>query len=87
MKLVLTTAMLATMIASSALAGRQHLNRDDYGNVVSVAQIFPPDNTWNYVNSPLNIGSTMQYWPPKPLPGFNTAIDANAPRFAVGSCD
>ena len=84
MKWLLTSAILATMIASPAFAERQHLNRDDYWNVVAVAQIFPPGDTWNYVNSPLYIGSTMQHWPSRPLPGFNTTIDANAPRLPVG---
>jgi hypothetical protein len=65
MKWILISAILATMIASPVLAARQHLNRDDYWNVVTVAQIFPPDDRWNYVNSPLYTGSSMQHWPTK----------------------
>ena len=61
MKWGLISAILATMIASPGLAARQHLNSDDYWNVVPVAQIFPPDDTWNYANSSRYIGSTMQH--------------------------
>jgi hypothetical protein len=56
----------------------------DNSNIVPVAQIFPPGNEWNYVNSPLDIGPTMQHWPSRPLSGYDITIDANAPRLAVG---
>jgi hypothetical protein len=85
MKWLLTRAILATMIASPALAARQHLNGDDYSNVIPVAQIFPPDDSWNYVNSPLDSELTMQHWPSRPLPGFNTAFEGSAPRLPIGS--
>jgi hypothetical protein len=84
MKWIVTGVVLATVIATPVLAARQHLNRDDYWNVTPASQIFPPGNEWNYVNSPLDNGPTMQNWPLRPLPGYDTTIDANAPRLAVG---
>ena len=67
-KWVFTSAILATIIATPALAARQHLNRDDYWNVTPVAQIFPPRDTSNEAQPRLYIGSTMQHWPSRALP-------------------
>ena len=57
----------------------------DNSNVVPVAQIFPPGDSWNYVNSPLDSGPTMQHRPSRPLSGFNTAFESSAPRLPIGS--
>jgi hypothetical protein len=85
MKWLLTSAILGTMIASPALAAKQHLNGDDYGNVIPVAQIFPPGDSRNYVNSPLDSGPTMQHWSSRPLPGFNTVFEGSEPTLPIGS--
>jgi hypothetical protein len=79
MKWILTSVMLATLIATPTLAARQHLNRDDYWNVTPVAQIFPPRDASNYLQprrtyvQPRLYGSTMHRWP---LVGVNTRTDA-----------
>jgi hypothetical protein len=60
MKWLVTGVALASLIATPALASRQHLNRDDYWNVTPVVQIFPPSDTWNDVQPRLYVGSTMR---------------------------
>jgi hypothetical protein len=71
MKWLVTGVALASLIATPALASRQHLNSDDYWNVTPVAQIFPPSDTWNDVQPRLYVGSTMRHWPSRRLPGYS----------------
>jgi hypothetical protein len=79
MKWIVTGVFLASLMAAPVLAARQHLKRDEYWNVTPVAQIFPSHHMWDHADPRLYVRSTMQDWPSRSWPGYNTRLTVGSP--------